>query len=133
MRGEGAERDSRDRGLRSCDGHGQGHGHGHGPWSRDTERGARSTARDPRSEHRRPSLVTDDRDRGRDRDRRRIGALAIVLSLWSASARADSSVLSIEASVSDTQVMVGDILTLQVTAVARAEGEVNIVAPQIDG
>jgi hypothetical protein len=44
-----------------------------------------------------------------------------------------SSILKIEATVSDTSVLVGDILTIQIVAVAKTDGEVHIVAPAIDG
>jgi hypothetical protein len=58
--------------------------------------------------------------------------LLLLLSLRGAPALA-SSVLNIDATLSDDSVLVGDILTVQITAVARAEGEVHIIAPQIDG
>jgi hypothetical protein len=57
---------------------------------------------------------------------------AFLILLFAGTARA-SPVLSIDAVISDDSVLVGDILTVQVTAVARAEGDVHIVAPAIDG
>src|SRR5262245_9221183 len=46
---------------------------------------------------------------------------------------AESSVLTLDANVSDMSVLVGDIVTVQVTAVAKADGDVDIRSPDIDG
>jgi hypothetical protein len=59
-------------------------------------------------------------------------SILMLLLLAASPVRADDA-LSIEATISDDSVLVGDILTIQITAVGRVDGQVNIVAPAIDG
>ncbi len=53
--------------------------------------------------------------------------------VFAPAARAEGAMLTLDATLSDTSVLVGDIVTVQITAVAKADGSVDIRPPAIDG